>query len=211
MTGSTAQRVINSRALILKDGGVFYLSAAGEWYQAPDVGGPWTWTASPPASLDAAKQAAVASQSVDLMPLGTNAVTTMPAIFVSTTPDELIQTEGPANLVPIEGTDFGGLAGLAFIVLLCYGGGFGTMPAFAADFFGARNVGSIYGLMLTAWGFAGVLGPTLIAHLRQSTGYYTEALDLIAGIMLLSTALPFVIRPPKPSTHALPGLLQEHA
>src|SRR5207249_6189414 len=68
---------------------------------------------------------------------------------------------------------FGGLAVLAFIVLLCYGGGFGTMPAFAADFFGARNVGSIYGLMLTAWGFAGLLGPTLIAHVRQSTGYYT--------------------------------------
>ncbi len=43
---------------------------------------------------------------------------------------------------------FGGLAFLAFIVLLCYGGGFGTMPAFAADFFGPRNVGSIYGLML---------------------------------------------------------------
>ncbi len=106
---------------------------------------------------------------------------------------------------------FGGLAVLAFIVLLCYGGGFGTMPAFAADFFGARNVGSIYGLMLTAWGFAGVLGPTLIAHVRQSTGYYTEALDLIAGIMLLSTVLPFLVRPPKPSTHALTGLLQKHA
>src|SRR6266498_2308162 len=106
---------------------------------------------------------------------------------------------------------FGGLAILAFIVLLCYGGGFGTMPAFAADFFGSRNVGSIYGLMLTAWGFAGVFGPTLIAQVRQSTGHYTEALDLIAGIMLLSTALPFLVRPPKPSTHALPGLLQKHA
>ena len=102
---STAQRVINSRALILKHGGVFYLSAAGEWYQSPAVTGPWTWTANVPASLDAAKRAAVASQSVDLMPLGTNTVTHTPAIFVSTTPAELIQTEGPANLVPIEGTD----------------------------------------------------------------------------------------------------------
>ena len=88
---------------------------------------------------------------------------------------------------------FGGLAVLAFIVLLCYGGGFGTMPAFAADFFGAKNVGSIYGLMLTAWGFAGVVGPTLIARVRQSTGHYTEALDIIAGIMLVSAVLPFVI------------------
>jgi len=92
---------------------------------------------------------------------------------------------------------FGGLAVLAVIVLLCYGGGFGTMPAFAADFFGPRNIGSIYGLMLTAWGFAGVLGPTLIAQVRQTTGFYTDALDLIAGIMLVSAVLPFVIRPPK--------------
>jgi len=92
---------------------------------------------------------------------------------------------------------FVGLAVLAFIVLLCYGGGFGTMPAFAADFFGPQNVGSIYGLMLTAWGFAGVLGPTLIAQVRQNTGHYTEALELIAGIMLVSAVLPFVIRPPR--------------
>src|SRR5882724_1654085 len=40
---------------------------------------------------------------------------------------------------------FAGLAVLAFAVLLCYGGGFGTMPAFAADFFGSRNVGYLYG------------------------------------------------------------------
>jgi len=39
------------------------------------------------------------------MPAGTNAVTTTLNILVSTVPAELIQTEGPANLVPIEGTD----------------------------------------------------------------------------------------------------------
>src|SRR3989475_5741224 len=91
---------------------------------------------------------------------------------------------------------FTALAASAFIVLFCYGGGFGTMPAFAADYFGSQNVGSIYGLMLTAWGFTGVLGPTLIAQVRQSTGQYTEALDIIAGIMLVSAILPFIIRPP---------------
>ena len=99
---------------------------------------------------------------------------------------------------------FGALAILAFVILLCYGGGFGTMPAFAADFFGPRNVGPIYGLMLTAWGFAAMCGPTLIAHVRQSTGQYTEALDMIAGIMLVSAVLPFVIRPPK-RRNAEPG------
>ena len=89
---------------------------------------------------------------------------------------------------------------LALIILLCYGGGFGTMPAFAADYFGTEHVGSIYGLMLTAWSFAGVLGPTLIASLRQSTGSYNQALYLIAGLMLVSAVIPLMVRPPVPDT-----------
>jgi len=36
------------------------------------------------------------------------------------------------------------------------------MPAFAPTT-SREHVGSIYGLMLTAWGVAGVLGPTLMA------------------------------------------------
>ncbi len=88
---------------------------------------------------------------------------------------------------------------LAFIVLLCYGGGFGTMPAFATDYFGSKNIGPIYGLMLTAWGFGGVLGPMLTAFLRESTGGYAQALHIIAVILLLATILPIVIRRPASS------------
>ncbi|HWB61592.1 MAG TPA: OFA family MFS transporter [Chthoniobacteraceae bacterium] len=92
--------------------------------------------------------------------------------------------------------NFTSLTALAFVVILCYGGGFGTMPAFAADFFGSRNIGSIYGLMLTAWGFAGVVGPALIANIRQQTGHYQNALNVIAGIMLLSAVLPMLVHAP---------------
>jgi MFS transporter, OFA family, oxalate/formate antiporter len=67
------------------------------------------------------------------------------------------------------------------------------MPAFAADRFGAENVGSIYGLMLTAWSFAGVLGPMLIAALRQRTGQYGDALYVIAGLMFVSTVIPVLL------------------
>jgi len=104
MSGLAVERVINSRALIVKTGDVFYLNASGHWYQAAEVAGPWTLSPKPPTLLDAAKQAAVAGQMVDLIPAGTNAVTTTPAIYVSTVPAELIQTEGKPNLLPIEGT-----------------------------------------------------------------------------------------------------------
>jgi OFA family oxalate/formate antiporter-like MFS transporter len=86
---------------------------------------------------------------------------------------------------------------VSFIILLCYGGGFGTMPAFAADYFGAKNVGPIYGLMLTAWGFASAFGPLLIAHMRQSSGTYRGGLHVIAGVMLVSIVMPLLVRPPK--------------
>jgi OFA family oxalate/formate antiporter-like MFS transporter len=104
---------------------------------------------------------------------------------------------------------FGVLATLAFAVLLCYGGGFGTMPAFAADYFGSANVGSIYGLILTAWGLAGVVGPMLIASIRETTGHYTGAFEVIAGIMLVSAAVPFLIRAPRASAETSAASLQQ--
>jgi OFA family oxalate/formate antiporter-like MFS transporter len=94
---------------------------------------------------------------------------------------------------------------LSFIILMCYGGGFGTMPAFAADYFGSKNVGPIYGLMLTAWGSASAFGPLLIAHMRQSDGSYTGGLHVVAGIVAVSTLLPILVSAPKPRTVNVTG------
>lgn len=91
---------------------------------------------------------------------------------------------------------------LSMIVLTCYGGGFGTMPAFNADYFGPKNVGTIYGLMLTAWSAGGIFGPILIAYIRQATGSYSGALYIIAAVMLVSAIVPLISRPPKAETSA---------
>jgi OFA family oxalate/formate antiporter-like MFS transporter len=92
---------------------------------------------------------------------------------------------------------FGLLSLLAFLVLLCYGGGFGTMPAFATDYFGAGQIGSIYGLMLTAWGCAAVFGPSLVAGIRQATGHYQGAMRWLALATLVSAVAPLLLRPPR--------------
>jgi hypothetical protein len=44
-------------------------------------------------------------------------------------------------------------------------------------------MGSIHGLMLTAWGSASAVGPVLIAHVRQPTGKYSDALVILAVVM----------------------------
>jgi OFA family oxalate/formate antiporter-like MFS transporter len=86
---------------------------------------------------------------------------------------------------------------VTFVVLMCYGGGFGTMPAFTADYFGSKNVGPIYGLMLTAWSFASVAGPLYIARMVETTGKYSGALHVIAVVMAISILLPLIVRPPR--------------
>jgi OFA family oxalate/formate antiporter-like MFS transporter len=100
---------------------------------------------------------------------------------------------------------------VTFVILLCYGGGFGTMPAFTADYFGTKNVGPIYGLMLTAWGTASAFGPLLIAHLREIDGSYHTGLHVVAGVMAVSILLPIVITPPQKGGDVAIGNLPDAA
>jgi len=88
------------------------------------------------------------------------------------------------------------LLAASFIILCCYGGAYGITPAFAADYFGPRHVGPIFGLMLLPWAFPAAFGPLLFAYLRQSTGGYNQALYLIAGILTVAMILPVLVSPP---------------
>lgn len=83
------------------------------------------------------------------------------------------------------------------LVGLCYGGGFGTMPSFTADFFGPKYMGGIYGWILLAWGAAAIPSPILIARVRQTTGTYQTAIMVIAIVMVCSLILPLVARRPR--------------
>ncbi len=60
-------------------------------------------------------------------------------------------------LLPLLGAGrFALFAIFASIVLTCYGGGYGTMPALVNAFYGSRDVGSIYGAIITSSGVAGL-------------------------------------------------------
>ena len=89
------------------------------------------------------------------------------------------------------------VATLFAIVLLDYGGGFGTMPSFTADYFGTRYMGVIYGWILLAWGVGGIAGPQLVAKVKDHTGSFSGALPIVAVILLVATILPIVTRKPK--------------
>ncbi|HVA36639.1 MAG TPA: OFA family MFS transporter [Candidatus Dormibacteraeota bacterium] len=88
-------------------------------------------------------------------------------------------------------------ATLFSIVLLCYGGGFGTMPSFNADYFGTKFMGVNYGWIITAWGVGGLAGPLFGGRIRDLTGSYHGALVPIAIMLLITIVLPLVVRPPQ--------------
>lgn len=83
---------------------------------------------------------------------------------------------------------------IACYLLACYGGGFATMPAFAADSFGPANIGRVYGVMLTAWSVAGVVGPLVFAQLKGI------ALYVAAGLLILGLFIALLFKRPKPKT-----------
>jgi MFS family permease len=82
------------------------------------------------------------------------------------------------------------------LILLCCGGGFGTMPAYVSECFGTRFMGLNYGFVLTAWGFAGVAGPLLMARAKDLTGSFAGSLPLVAGLLALSVLLPLLTSEP---------------
>lgn len=75
-----------------------------------------------------------------------------------------------------------------YLIITCYGGGFATAPAFLGDLFGTRHLSALYGILLTAWSAAGLVGPLLVTRLHQYTGSYTTVLSLFAFSLVFALA-----------------------
>jgi OFA family oxalate/formate antiporter-like MFS transporter len=80
---------------------------------------------------------------------------------------------------------------VACYLLACFGGGFATMPAFAADSFGPSYIGKVYGFMLTAWACAGLVGPFVFAKFKP------QALLIAAILLIIGLLLALVYKKPE--------------
>jgi len=80
---------------------------------------------------------------------------------------------------------------LVCYILLCFGGGFGTMPSFVMDAFGAKKMSVMYGAMLTAWSAAGVAGPLLVASLKDNYPDRAVIYCFLMGVLFLGSGFVF--------------------
>ena len=95
------------------------------------------------------------------------------------------------------------------VILSMYGGGFATVPAYLADMFGTQMVGAIHGRLLTAWSVAGVIGPVLIAGIREAqlgagvakNLVYDRTLYILAGLLVIGLICNLLVRPVDPKYH----------
>jgi OFA family oxalate/formate antiporter-like MFS transporter len=78
---------------------------------------------------------------------------------------------------------------LVCYILLCYGGGFGTMPSFCLDVFGAKNMPTVYGTIITAWGTAGIVGPQIVAFVKDNYAAQAAQYSFMTGAALLLLGL----------------------
>ncbi len=69
-----------------------------------------------------------------------------------------------------------------FVVYFCYGAQASVNPATVSDFWGTRHAGVNYGLLFSAWGVAGIIGPTIGGVLFDRYRNY-EAAFYTAGIL----------------------------
>ncbi|WP_370478275.1 L-lactate MFS transporter [Tamlana flava] len=83
---------------------------------------------------------------------------------------------------------------ILFTVITMYGGGFATLPAFLGDLFGTKQLGAIHGMVLTAWGLAGVVGPTIYDVVKNATGSLDATLGVFAGLFVVALIISLLMK-----------------
>jgi OFA family oxalate/formate antiporter-like MFS transporter len=73
---------------------------------------------------------------------------------------------------------------LVVAVYWCYGTQLSVFASTTADIYGTRNLGMNYGLLFTAWGAAGIIGPMIGARVYDAFGAYRYAF-YAAGVLAL--------------------------
>ncbi|WP_279131391.1 L-lactate MFS transporter [Photobacterium phosphoreum] len=85
------------------------------------------------------------------------------------------------------------------------GVGYGTLlavfPSIIADFYGLKNYGANYGVLYTAWGVSGFIGPVVAAFAVDTTGTYTLAYTVCSVMIAVAVVLSVITK--KVDTEAL--------
>lgn len=101
-------------------------------------------------------------------------------------------------LLPVAGGNVAALYALIFAVYWCFGTQLSVNASTAADFWGTKNAGMNYGMLFTAYGVAGIIGPMIGGRLHDLYHNYTAA--FYTGGVLAVVALVCELLAKRPSS-----------
>jgi len=85
---------------------------------------------------------------------------------------------------------------MVFIVYWCYGTQLSVNASTTSDFWGTKNAGINYGLLFTAWGVAGIIGPRIAGQMFDKFNNYKAAFYTAALLSALALGLEMLARRP---------------
>jgi len=89
-----------------------------------------------------------------------------------------------------------------FVIYWCYGTQLSVNGSAASDFWGTKNAGINYGMLFTAWGCAGVLGPMVGAKLFAATKDFKAPFYAAAGMAAIALICELLAKRPVAPEHA---------
>jgi MFS transporter, OFA family, oxalate/formate antiporter len=78
---------------------------------------------------------------------------------------------------------------------MAYGSLLSLFPSITSDYYGMKNFGLNYGILYTAWGISGAIGPVIASAVADATGTFVMAYMISAGLLALTLGLNFALRP----------------
>jgi OFA family oxalate/formate antiporter-like MFS transporter len=91
-----------------------------------------------------------------------------------------------------------------FVVYWCYGTQLSVNGAACSDFWGTKNAGINYGMLFTAWGVAGIIGPRIGAVLYDKYHNYQAAFYTAAALAAVALLCELLAKRPTAPVGAVP-------
>ncbi len=85
---------------------------------------------------------------------------------------------------------------IVFVIYWCYGTQLSVNGAACSDFWGTKNAGINYGLLFTAWGVAGIIGPRIGGYFYTQTHSYKTAFMWAAGLAAVALVCEMLAKRP---------------
>jgi len=83
----------------------------------------------------------------------------------------------------------------ACMIYFSYGAMLSVFPSACGDNYGTKNLGLNYGILFSAWGVGGTVGPMIGGKIADITGDYSLAFTIAAGLLLVAAFVGFIYKP----------------